>query len=148
MRRSAVAMLLVFLFSASPTVVSGQEKFPWVEKSVWVASFIQMKPGKFNAYIDDLSKVWLRYVNKQKQDGHVISYKMLRVEFPRDNEPDLVLMVEYKNMAAFDAGADYMEAAVKEIAGSLSEDSRAEITREDLRKLRGSVLFREIDFRR
>jgi hypothetical protein len=148
MRRPAVVALLTCLYAASPTVTSAQEKLPWVEKTVWVASYIETKPGKFNDYIKELSNLWLRYVNKLMHDGYVVSYKMMRVEFARDNEPDLVILIEYKNMAAFDAGTEYMESVVKEIAGSLSQDSKAETTREELRKLRGSLLFREIDFRK
>lgn len=148
MRKSAIMAFLVFLSIASATVVSGQEKFPWTEKTVWVASYIQTKPGKFNDYISELSKVWLAYLNKLKQDGLIISYKMMRVEFARDNEPDLLLLVEYRNMASFDASTDYMESVAKEIAGSLDQSNKADIAREDLRRLRGSLLLRELEFRK
>ena len=40
----------------------------------------------FNAYINDLSQVWRRYLEAQKSDGDVVSYKMLNVAFSRDDE--------------------------------------------------------------
>ena len=42
-----------------------------------------------------------------------MSTKLLRVEFPRDNEPDLLIMVEYKNIAALDQGTEQAEKPLK-----------------------------------
>jgi len=125
---------------------SAQERLPYVEKSVWTTTYVQTMPGKFDTYIEDLSKVWLMYVKRLKADGHILSYRILRVEFTRDNEPNLVLMTEYKNMAAFDVGTEYWEKLLQEVTGSLDKANRASASREELRKLRGTLLLRELDF--
>jgi hypothetical protein len=125
---------------------TAQEKFPFVEKSVWTIAYVLTKPGQFNAYFIDLSKVWLEYIKKQKEDGQVLSYKLLRVEFARDNEPDMIIMVEYKNMAALDQGTEHVEQLVREVQGSIENSTKSAIAREALRQLKGTVLLRELDF--
>jgi hypothetical protein len=124
---------------------SSHDHLPYEEKSVWTITYMEAKPGKFNAYLEDLSKMWLAAMERLKADGYVLSYKVLRLDFVRDNEPDLAIMVEYKNMAAFDAGTRYWEKVIREIAGSLDQADKAEINREELRKIRGTVLFRELE---
>jgi hypothetical protein len=53
-----------------------------------------------------------------KRRGWVIDYKVLTAVDPRDNEPDLYLMVEYKNMAAMDVSLDQL--APRELVGEAS----------------------------
>ena len=141
--RSVVAAIVLGI---SFVPASAQDKFPFVEKSVWTVTYVETKPGRFNPYIDDLSKVWQSYLKRMKADGHVLSYKILAAQFVRDNEPNLMLMVEYKNMAAFDAGTAYWERITKEVAGSIDKADKATINREELRKVRGTTVLREIDF--
>ena len=57
-----------------------------------------------------------------------------------------MLMVEYKNMGSFDAGTVYWERLAKEVAGSIDKADKATINREELRKVRGTTILREIDF--
>ncbi len=83
-----------------------------------------------------------------KEDGVLISYKMLNVSFPRDGEPDLILLVEFKDWAAFDVGnAEYFEQLAGKIQGSVEQSQKANIKREDLRALRGSIVAQEITFK-
>ncbi|MEE9166107.1 MAG: hypothetical protein V3U24_01380 [Candidatus Neomarinimicrobiota bacterium] len=121
----------------------------WQEGSVWAISYVDTKPGHFNDYISDLSNVWRKYLEAQKKDGLIISYKMLNISFPRDGEPDLILLVEHKDWAAFDlANAEYSEKIAGRIQGSVQKAQQANINREDLRTLRGSIVAQEIAFRK
>ena len=114
----------------------------WKEKTVWVVTHVQTKPGKTAEYIDGLFGKWVASIEKLKKDGFVVSYRIFQVHNPRDNEPDVTLMIEYKNMAVFDhLGPEYFVAAWKE--RSLGEPERA--NPEHLRKLRGSILLRELE---
>ncbi len=114
---------------------------------MWTVSPVETKPGKFNAYINDLSRVWRAYLeDSKKNDGDVLSYKMLSVVSARDGEPDLLLLVEFKNMAVFDRSMDYFDKQAIKIQGTLDKSIEANIDREALRNLRGSILKREIHF--
>lgn len=115
--------------------------------SIWSVSYIETKPGQFNAYIKDLSNVWRRYLDAQKKDGHVLSYRMLSVDSPRDGEPDLMLLIEYKDWASYGTGVEYFEKLAQQLQGSVEASQRASVNREALRTLRGSVTAQEIKFK-
>ncbi len=101
----------------------------------------------FNSYLKNLSQVWRRFLEEQKKTGDVVSYKMLNVQNTRDGEPDLILMVEFKNMAVFDRGVAWFEEMAAKIMGSLEDMQSDNIDRQKLRTIRSSVLTREIHFK-
>jgi hypothetical protein len=119
----------------------------WEEGTVWMVTNVQTKPNMLNAYVNDLSNVWRKFIEAQIEDGLAVSYKMFWMPFPRKNEPDLVLAVEYKNWAAFDAGQDYLEKQTAEVLGSLDDAQDAAMDREALRTIGSTYLFQEIDFK-
>ena len=115
--------------------------------SVWTVSFIETKPGHFDDYIANLDQIWRRYLDAQKEDGDVLSYKMIPIAFPRDGEPNLMLMVEFKNWAAFDRGTEYFDELAKKLQGGIDQATQSNIDREKLRTLRGGFAGQEITFK-
>ncbi|MBY5993942.1 hypothetical protein [Ferrimonas balearica] len=134
-------MLLACLGSANAAERS------WDSGSVWNITYVETHPGKFNDYIGDLRSVWRQFLDAQKADGLVLSYKMLSVAAPRDGEPDLILMVEYKNWAAFDRGVEYFEALSTKIMGSMDATQQANVQRGELRTIRSQVIAQELTFK-
>ncbi len=114
--------------------------------SVWTVSFIETKPGHFDDYIADLNQIWRRYLDEQKKDGSVLSYKMIPISFPRDGEPNLMLMVEFANWAAFDRGNAYFDELAERLQGGVDQANQSNIDREELRTLRGGFVGQEISF--
>jgi hypothetical protein len=114
--------------------------------TVWRVSAVEVKPGQFDAYMHYLSTTWRAAQELQKKAGNVISYKVLQVDSPRDHEPDLFLMVEYKNMAVFDQSLTEQDARTAAIFGSVAKAEEASAAREALRTGRGQVLLRELRF--
>ena len=115
--------------------------------SVWAISFIETKPGHFDDYIANLDQIWRRYLDEQKKDGDVLSYKMIPIAFPRDGEPNLMLMVEFKNWATLDRGNDYFDELVEKLQGGIDQATQSNIDREELRSLRGGFAGQEITFK-
>ena len=143
---SIISIILFVLMGTGP-VWAEDNKRNWDNGSVWTVSPVETKPGKFNAYINDLSRVWRAYLeDSKKTDGDVLSYKMLSLVSARDGEPNLLLLVEFKNMAVFDRSMDYFDKQAIKIQGTLDKSIEANIDREALRNLRGSTLAREIHF--
>lgn len=118
------------------------------QHSVWVVTYVETKPGHFDDYIDNLNNIWRRYLEAQKKDGDVLSYKMIPVAFPRDGEPNLMLMVEFKDWSAFDRGNDYFDELAKRLQGGVDAATQSNIDREALRALRGGWVGREIKFKK
>ena len=144
--KSFIVALAAFVILPATAIAQDAERV-WENGSVWTVSQIETKPGHFNDYIKDLSNVWRKYLDAQKRDGFVLSYKMLNVNFARDGEPDLILLVEYKNWAAFDQGVEYFEKLAQELQGSIKSAQVANINREELRSLRGGLVAQEVKFK-
>ncbi len=108
---------------------------------------VHTKDGMFNAYINDLSNVWRKFLEAQMEDGDVIRYGMYSNVNPREGEPDLYLTVTYKNWAAFDRGVEYFEKLGSEIMGSTEDMREANIDRGELRTIGSQYALREITFK-
>ena len=119
----------------------------WEDGSVWSITYAKTKPGKFNAYMEDLNNVWRVFTEREMRDGDILSYRVLQVSTPRDGEPNVMFLVEYKNWAAFDKGVEYFDKLAAEIMGSPEQSDAASIDREALRTLRGGLTAQEVEFK-
>ena len=113
---------------------------------VWRVNAVEVKPGMLRAYMADLNKGWRVSQENAKKRGDVISYKVLQADSPRDHEPNLFLMVEYKNMAVFDQSQKEAETQTSAVFGSLEKAQELAAAREAMRTQRGSNLLRELKF--
>jgi hypothetical protein len=148
MKNSIRALCGMFVLSVLGIATAHADDRAYVDGgSVWTVGYVETKPGHFDDYIEDLSNVWRRYLDEQKKDGSVISYKMIPIAFPRDGEPDLMLMVEFKNWAAFDRGNAFFDKLAEKLQGGIDKASQSNIDREKLRTLRGGFVGREIKFK-
>lgn len=144
----ALAALAVIAVLFIPNLTWGQTtERVWEQGTVWSITYVETKPNMFNEYLKNLSQVWVKFLEEQKKTGDVISWKMLSVQNTRDGEPDLMLLVEYKNMAVFDRGVAYFDELSKKIMGGLDKAMMDNIDREKMRTIRSSVLTRELTFK-
>ena len=146
MRLLLTTFLFVTLLGAN--VARADEHRVYTDQhSVWSVSFIETYPGRFDDYIANLNQIWRRYLDEQKKDGYVVSYKMIPIAFPRDGEPNLMLMVEFKNWAAFDVGNAYFDELAERLQGGVDQATQSNIDREEIRALRGGFAGQEITFK-
>ena len=113
---------------------------------VWVISQVETKPGMFDDYMAYLSGKWRQVNEADKKAGYVLDYKVLAVDSPRDHEPDVILMIEYKNMAAFDRPLAESEATSAAAFGTVVKSNQAFAARDSMRTNRGNKTAREIRF--
>jgi hypothetical protein len=113
---------------------------------VWSISYIETKPGMFDDYMAYLNTSWKQSNEVQKKLGDVLSYKVLAINTPADHAPDVILMVEYKNMAVLDRSQAELDKQTAEVFGSVPRANQSQINRESLRALRGGLLARELVF--
>ena len=115
--------------------------------SVWQVSRIDVMPGQFENYMDYLSGTWKKIQEAGKAEGVVVDYHVLSLNNARQGEPDLVLIVEYK---------DYMttaqqEAAQKRVNALLAQDDRkaeaAGAARGKMREQLGSMEYQELNLK-
>jgi hypothetical protein len=113
---------------------------------VWQIAYIETKPGMFDDYMAYLDSTWRNIQEAYKKNGDVLDYRILAVDSPRDGEPDVILMTEFKNMSVFDRSLAEQDAIMAKSFGTVIKANQASVSRESLRKQRGMVTAREMKF--
>jgi len=150
MKIKLTAALAVLMYTSICSVsASAQDNTRnWDYGNVIATSAVHLEPGALNAYINDLNGLWRIFLDQQVKDGNVASYRIIQSSFPRDGEPDLILITEHPNWAAFDLSNEYIEDLTKKLQGSLDKARDASIDRGKLRRLGGQSVYREIKFKK
>ena len=106
-------------------------------------SYIKVEYGRFAEYVDWLNSTWKPTLETAKKAGLIIDYKVFRATPKSPDQPNVILMITYKNMAALDK-RDEAEAVAKEVIGSTEVQNKARVARNEYRKLLGGELIREV----
>ena len=149
MKNRLFVLLSLALFASlgSTSALAQDNTRGWEQGYVVQVTEVHTKDGMFNAYINDLSNVWRKFLDAQKEDGDVIRYGMYSNVNQREGEPDLYLTVTFKNWAAFDRGVEYFEKLGAQILGSTDEMREANIDRGELRTIGSTYVLQEITFK-
>ena len=119
----------------------------WNPGTFWTVTSVDTKPGKFDAYIEDLKNNWRKAMDAHKANGKVKSYQMFSNVHNRADEGDLYLLVEWNSAAdMLDTPPEYFEGVVADVFGSLGDADKANIDRGELRTIMNTSLLREISF--
>ena len=110
----------------------------------WEASRIDVLPGQFENYMDYLATTWKKIQEMGKAEGVVVEYHVLQTNNPRAGEPDLILIIEYKDYQT----TAQQEAMQKKVNAALAQDNRkaaaASGERTKMRELMGSTEYQEL----
>ncbi len=143
---AALAVLLCASMFSVPATAQDNDR-NWENGNVIATTQVFTEPGMFNAYINDLRGLWRVFLDQQIEDGNVVSYHMYVNSFNRDDEPNLILLTEHPNWAAFDLSSEYFEELTEKLQGSLAKARDASIERGKLRRLGGNAVYQEIKFK-
>ena len=113
---------------------------------VWTVSYIETKPGMFDDYMAYLAGPYKALQEAGRKRGDILAYHVLAVDAPREHEPDVILLIEFKNMAVFDRAVAELDKDTNSVFGSSPKSNQAAVKREDIRTLRGGVTARELVF--
>ena len=141
MKFVALCTMLVLMLAARTGFA--QDK-PYKEGSVWSVTFIKVKPGLFDVYLRDLSANRKKLMEQAKKEGLILSERMLAGESAGREDFDLILMVEYKNWAAFDGLSDKFRALAEKMVGSEDKQTQMMVKRTEVREIVGTKNMQEI----
>ena len=113
---------------------------------VWTVSYIETKPGHFDDYLAYLNGPWRVLQDAGKKRGDILEYHVLAVDSPREHEPDVVLLIEYKSMGVFDRSLAELDKDTVAAFGSTMKGTQESVKREEIRVLRGGLTTRELKF--
>jgi hypothetical protein len=113
------------------------------EGPVTDVAYIRIEYGRFEEYIDWLNSTWKPTMKAMKKAGLIIDYKIFSAAPRSPDQPNIIRMITYQNMAALDKGIE-LEAVAKKVIGSTEVQNKARVARNEYRKLLGSELIREL----
>jgi hypothetical protein len=144
MKLLSILFAAALLLSLSLPAQSVAQGLPYTEGSVWSIGFVKTVPGMTNDYYRNLADNWLKMNEAAKKEGLVLSYKVLHGSAANTEDWDIMLMIEYKNMAAMDGMAEKMEALSGKLLGSQDTRRVGAVKRNEIREILGGKLVREI----
>ena len=143
--RSKLLVLLGATMLMLPVLsTAADEERSYTEGSVLDVTSVRTKPGMFDAYMHYLSSTFKPMMEDQKKAGLVLSYAVYAGSPKTPHEPDLYLVVEYKNMAALDDLNAKTDPITKKYFATLSASNKATADRESIREILGDELIREL----
>jgi hypothetical protein len=114
-------------------------------------NYIHVEYGHFDEYMKWVTSTWQPTMEAAKKAGLIIGYKVFQSEPKSPDEPNMYLEITIKNMAAYagDIGdqADPFEAVTEKVICSADCQNQARVHRNELRKLLGTEVTREIIFK-
>jgi L-rhamnose mutarotase len=141
--RALGALLGLVAFGVLANVAVAADR-PYTEGTVSVVNSIRTEPGMFDAYMKYLSTTYKQLMEENKKAGNVVDYAIYQATPRGPNDPDLYLVVTYKNMAAFDGLSERMDVVQEKIVGSEDVQNAKMIERGKMRTQIGSEMLREL----
>jgi hypothetical protein len=120
-----------------------QDERAYADGPVTELNYLLIEYGRFEDYIDWLNSTWKPTMEATKQAGLIIDYKVFRATPRSPDQPNIIFMITYQNMAALDKGVE-LEAVAKRVIGSTEVQNKARVLRNEYRKNLGSELIREL----
>ena len=137
------AIILSMCLSSLSLNAHAQDVRQYSEGPVTEVNYIQVEYGHFEEYIDWLNSTWKPTMEATKKAGLIIDYKVFQLTPKSPDQPNIILWITYKNMAALDKGVEQEEVA-KKVIGSTEFQNKARVARSEYRKVLGTELIREI----
>ena len=136
-------MVTAFSFVAA-SLCLGQSDAPYTEGPVWTISMIKTKPGMADDYLKNLAQIYKAVNDEAKKQGIIMDYKILLGNDSSPQDFDILLMQEFKNMAAFDGLREKTDPIAKKLIGSEDVQRQGAVKRMEIREIMGNKLMREI----
>lgn len=134
-RHIAAGPLLALLSFTTAVYADGRN---WNDGPVVNVSAIRTIDGHFDDYMQWLATGWKKQEEAAKKAGLITGYRVLVVEARGPSDPDIYLVVEYKNLAALDNIGSKLDAISAQVDGSAEMSKQGEIDRGKFRTVLGS----------
>jgi len=125
-------------------VTSEPSDHAYTEGPVVNIARIRTVDGKFDDYMKWLDTTWKKLQETSKKKGYIVSYQVLTVEPRAPDDPDLLLVVTYKNWAALDGALAKGDEVSKEVEGSVAAANQSQFDRAKIRRVLGSYTAQEL----
>jgi hypothetical protein len=142
-----IAACAAFVGLVVTSVAAVADDHAYTEGPVVNVAAIRTEYGKFDDYMKYLDTTWKAEQEAAKKAGYIISYRVVRVQPRGENDPDILLVINYKNWAALDGATAKADAILKQVEGTLAASSQGAVDRGKIRRVLGSSTGQELDLK-
>ena len=139
-------MLLIVALTISFAGNSFAQERTYKDGTVWAMSLIKVNPGQGETYLNGLKTTWKAVNDEAIKQGLILSYKILNGNSSNPEDWNLVLMVEYKNMASMEGNDDKWD-AIRAKFGTPEEQKKLMESRGVMRTMYGQKMLREVVYK-
>jgi hypothetical protein len=111
---------------------------------VWEITMVRTKAGMGDDYLKNLAKNYKAVMDEEKKQNLVLNYKILLGDASMAGDYNMLLMVEFRNMAALDGLRDKTDPIGQKIMGGEDQIRDASVKRAEIRDILGTKTMREI----
>lgn len=123
--------------------VSAQLGTTYDQGPVTQVTYLNIEYGHFDEYVVWLNSTWKPLNEAKKKAGLIVDFRVYTASPRKPDEPNVIFMITYPNMAALDRRAEE-NAIAEEMIGTAKEQDAARIARSAYRKRLGTELIREV----
>lgn len=137
---TAAVALSLFTLSSSVALADGRD---FNDGPVVNVSAIRTVDGHFDDYMHWLATAWKKQEEAAKKAGLILEYHVYTAEPHSPNDPDIYLVVTYKNWGALDGLGGKFDKISEQLEGSLQKADEGQVARAKIRTILGSETIRE-----
>ena len=138
------AFCVIAGYSDAQSSRTGSSSAPYTEGAVWDITMVKTKPGLDDDYLKSIAQTFKGVMEEQKKQGIIMDYKVLLGDSADRNDFNILLMIEYKNMAAFDGLRERTDPIMSKVMGSEDAQRQLAVKRLDVREILGNKTMREV----
>jgi len=131
----AAAALLALTTLTSTAYADGRD---WNDGPVINVASVRTVYGRFDDYMHYLATTYKQEQEAAKKAGLILSYRVVIVEPRGPQDPDILLVTEYKNWAALDHLGGKIDAINAQVEGSVEKSNQGAAERDKIRTILGS----------
>jgi hypothetical protein len=131
----ATVVLVAFSTLTGPAYADGKD---WNDGPVINVSSIRTVDGHFDDYMHWLATTYKKQQEAAKKAGLITTYRVIVIEARGPNDPDILLVTEFKNWAALDHLGSKFDQVSAQTEGSVEAAAKSEAERAKIRTVLGS----------
>ncbi len=142
---ATIAVAALSMGALSPVFADDSKSY--AEGPVSEVTSIRTKPGMFDAYMKWMDTTGKQLREDEKKAGLIVDYAVYATRPRSPGDPDIYVVITYKNLAAMDGLEDRVEPIMRKIWSTRDAANKANVDRESLREILGSQIIRQLNLK-
>ena len=117
---------------------------PDVEGPIWVMTFVKTKPGSSDEYLKSVAGLLKPIFDEERKQKIILDYKILSGDAAGDRDFNVIIMVQYPNIAALNGLRERTEPIIDLIIGPADKRRDLAAKRLTIREILATKTMREI----